>query len=281
VPDVTPASEGGTVKPASGTPAGLWSSYGDSGSVMLLARTKSQVRGLCGDLAAAGVIYRSQSKMGGWNDSPTRLNLYNALQRLDGVGHGAGINPNTGQSGLDNYGDGTTGSTSLPPASVTFTADEAAEIVSYTPATYFATQKNSLEAKVGDGSLSGDELAKYTEPEFWVEMTNGAGSVENMLAYDGKDTLRAALERNDGPIDSIGRLDCPDVLTIHASKGKEADTVGLYDGIPPKVTDSVMTDEMASEAESRVWYVAATRAAENLFIFRDEFDWTKRYLPGV
>jgi superfamily I DNA/RNA helicase len=71
------------------------------------------------------------------------------------------------------------------------------------------------------------------------------------------------------------------VLTIHASKGKEADTVALYDGIPGAVQRNIRGDPREQRAESRVWYVGCTRAAENLLVFRDQFDYTDSYLPST
>jgi len=73
----------------------------------------------------------------------------------------------------------------------------------------------------------------------------------------------------------------PDVLTIHAAKGMEADTVALYDGIPPAVSEDIDWNKTKQRAESRVWYVAATRAAEKLMVFRDRWDYCERYLPRI
>jgi len=103
--------------------------------------------------------------------------------------------------------------------------------------------------------------------------------VDHLLTYDGKETLSRALKANDRPYPSIEAAPVPDVLTIHASKGREADVVALYDGIPPAVQDSIRSDQRKRRAESRVWYVACTRAADELLVFRDEYDYCDSFLP--
>jgi len=57
--------------------------------------------------------------------------------------------------------------------------------------------------------------------------------------------------------------------TIHAAKGREADVVIIYDGITPRIISEIEDggrDEF--EAEVRVWYVALTRARESVIISR-------------
>jgi len=281
VPDIQPDAEGGKVTAARGEPDAVVDKYGD-GSVMYLARTQSQLYEVADSLKASGIIFRSQEGIGGWNHSTRRLNLYNALQKLSGVKPALKVNPNTGQSGLGRYDeeDVETGVTS--PAMVTLTSEEASALVRFTPAEHFSDTKREFSTTVSAKSkLEGSDMSGYVEPTFWEALTQGAGSVDNLLSYDAKPTLRAALERNDEPVGSLSSPDVPDVLTIHAAKGREADTVALYDGIPPAVQRNIHNDERAQHAESRVWYVAVTRAAENLLVFRDEYHYCERYLPPI
>ena len=168
------------------------------------------------------------------------------------------------------------------PENVTLESGEAKRLVRYTPAGYFNETKKSVRSFAkGSGEVKGTDLMPRVEPSFWDDMTQGPDSVGHLLAYDAKDTLRAALERYERPFPVIESAPVPDVLTIHASKGKEADTVALYDGIPGAVQRNIRSDPREQRAESRVWYVGCTRAAENLLVFRDQFDYTDKYLPST
>ena len=278
-PEIEPDAEGGEVRAVKGNPPDVTDRYGDD-STMFLARTQSQLYEIAQSLRQSGVVFRSQQGIGGWNHSSTLLNLYNALQKLEGVRPADNVNPQTGQMGMSRFGQGTTEEVSGLPANVEFEQSEATTLVRYTPAGYFTDTKKATKSRVKAGSaLTGSDLIELVEPSFWDDLTRGADSVERLLAYDAKDTLRAALARNDRPYESIETAPVPDVLTIHASKGKEADTVALYDGIPGAVQRSIRDSERQRRAESRVWYVGCTRAAETLLVFRDQFDYTDSYLP--
>lgn len=282
VPDIQPDAEGGKVTAARGSPDAVVDSYGDNGSVMYLARTRSQLYEITQSLKENGIIYRSQERLGGWNNASRRLNLYNALQKLSGVKPALKLNPNTGQSGLGRYGDEDVETGVTSPGMITLSSGEASALARFTPAEHFTDTKTEFTTTVSAKSkLEGSEMSDYVEPTFWEALTQGAESVDNLLSYDAKPTLRAALERNGEPVGSLSSPGVPDVLTIHAAKGREADTVALYDGIPPAVKDNIYRDERAQHAESRVWYVAVTRAAENLLVFRDEYDYCDQYLPAI
>ena len=60
------------------------------------------------------------------------------------------------------------------------------------------------------------------------------------------------------------------LLTIHGSKGLEADYVFLFDGITRRIQQSIMFKE-EFENEQRVWYVGVTRARKKLTIIRSFF----------
>jgi DNA helicase-2/ATP-dependent DNA helicase PcrA len=60
------------------------------------------------------------------------------------------------------------------------------------------------------------------------------------------------------------------VMTIHSSKGLEADAVFLHTGITRAILRSMRTSLELAEAEARVWNVGASRAREVLYIVRDE-----------
>lgn len=60
------------------------------------------------------------------------------------------------------------------------------------------------------------------------------------------------------------------IMTIHASKGLEADAVFLHTAITPRIQKAIVIPGKYSQAEARVWYVAVTRAKEQLYIVQDE-----------
>jgi DNA helicase-2/ATP-dependent DNA helicase PcrA len=67
--------------------------------------------------------------------------------------------------------------------------------------------------------------------------------------------------------------------TIHSSKGREADTVFLFDDITRRVMDG-MTTVRGLEDERRVWYVGMTRARQKLVVVHNYYDQGSFDLPG-
>lgn len=59
------------------------------------------------------------------------------------------------------------------------------------------------------------------------------------------------------------------ILTIHGSKGLEADAVFLHSSITPKIWKATVLPGEEYAAEARVWYVGVTRAREALYIIKD------------
>jgi len=84
----------------------------------------------------------------------------------------------------------------------------------------------------------------------WMRMLRG-------IAPDEREYLRSCL-RNGEKFSGKPRIT---ISTIHQSKGGEADNVVLLTDMGRRAWENSHTDE-----ESRVWYVAATRTRENLFI---------------
>ena len=82
--------------------------------------------------------------------------------------------------------------------------------------------------------------------------------------------LRRVMSRSRPPIDicfpDLGRTG-PLLGTIHASKGREADTVALV--LPPASSSSQSGSESVELEEGRVYYVGATRAREALLTARN------------
>jgi ATP-dependent exoDNAse (exonuclease V) beta subunit len=83
----------------------------------------------------------------------------------------------------------------------------------------------------------------------WMKVLRG-------IAPEEREYLRSCL-RNDQKFHDKPRIS---ISTIHQSKGGEADNVVLLTDVGKLSYENSHTDE-----ENRVWYVAATRARENLF----------------
>jgi DNA helicase-2/ATP-dependent DNA helicase PcrA len=266
------------------SPAALVDEYGED--MMFLARTQQQVAGIGAALGCAGIIYQSQSDLDGWNteSAETRLAIYNALQKMEGVAptdfghHGGAITDYSG-------GDSATTSTRRQLAPV-----EAAELLRVTKAKYLDESRVDTDDAADDleeknECLTLEALDEFVTPEFWRVYTQGAGSVSSLNKTGGqqklddaeKRALTAAIDRYDSTVD-------PDnietkALTIHASKGQEAEDVVVYDGITRTIQQEIRQREDAENNEWRTWYVGVTRASERLHIMRGAFEWTMPFLP--
>jgi len=277
-PPVTPDAEGGVVRQEQRSIPGYIEEYG-GGDMMFLARTRSQVRDISKALTGAGVIHRTQSRLGGWNTATTRLHLYNVLAKLRGCRRPAGLS-SEGQSGLNYFEADDVTSGGRQPSSVPISDAELSKLVRYTPAGYFeGYKKHVTKWAKNTGDITADALTEHVTDGFWTDMTRGRESVDLLLSYDGKDAIEAALRYHDRPFPEIGMAPVPDVLTIHAAKGMEAETVVLADGVTKRIAQAARTDASKYRAESRVWYVAATRAAERLLIAPTNESYTIPYLP--
>lgn len=277
-PPVTPDENGGTVREEQRTIPGFVEEYG-GGDLMFLARTRSQVRDISDALTAAGMVHRTQSRLGGWNTATTRLGLYNVLAKLRGCRRPAGLS-DEGQSGLNYFDAADVQAGGRQPSSVPIDSTELSKLIRYTPAGYFEGYKKHVTSWAKNaGDITADELAEHVTDGFWSDLTRGAESVDLLLSYDGKEAIEAALRYHDRPFPEIGMAPVPDVLTIHAAKGMEAETVVLADGVTKRIAEAARTDAGKYRAESRVWYVAATRAAERLLIAPTNDSYTIPYLP--
>jgi len=67
----------------------------------------------------------------------------------------------------------------------------------------------------------------------------------------------------------IREIDGRRILTIHGSKGLEAQAVFLHNAITPRIQDVLLTHGKEKQAEARVWYVGATRSKDILYIVMD------------
>lgn len=267
------------------SPAHLVEEFGED--MMFLTRTQRQAVGVARALDEAGLLYAVQNSMDleGWGARESmaeRTALYNALQRLEGVG------PDTSDGyGLDVFAD----RDAPRPADIEFRSREAAALLDHANHKYLAAPRSEITEHVNQIDdegvpVNGGDLTGLVEPEFWDVYTRGMGSVRHLntsasgeegdqITDHDREALKAALERNDEPVRDVATK----VYTIHASKGSEAKNVVVYDGITRRIEESMMESELSRKNEYRTWYVALTRSRANLFVLRDGFDWTTPFLP--
>jgi len=253
------------------------------GSTMFLSRTQRLASGVTAALDAAGIVYRTQEGItGGWGD---RLTLAAAIETLEGV------RPVTG-GGLDKFSDSNSNSDSntvpLRDTSRALSADEATLLLQATPAEMLDIKKTEIKSTIEDRKQGPTDnptvpvkrLADVVTDTFWTSLARGLDrAVENMVGLSDRDkmALSAATDR----YESLSTVDPADVrvLTIHASKGSEADRVVVLDGITGTIRSEIAESPRAAENESRTWYVALTRAREELHIIRDATTHMWSYLP--
>jgi DNA helicase-2/ATP-dependent DNA helicase PcrA len=213
-----------------------------------------------------------------------RVAIYNALQRITRLEPGS-FDDKSG--GIQRFGsdDG------ADPSRIVFEPKEAAALLDHANAQYLTESRSTVTGAatswlVAEESVTAVDVNEYVKAEFWGTYTGGQRSTHYLnkrgralgsyLAKRDFDALGNALRENHYPTD--GSLPTK-VYTIHASKGNEAETVAVYDGITGRIRESMNRDEAESKNEFRTWYVALTRASSNLLVLKHGFDFTKEFLP--
>jgi DNA helicase-2/ATP-dependent DNA helicase PcrA len=253
------------------------------GSTLFLARTQLQADGVGAALERAGVPYRSQQELRGWNteDGAVKLHLHNALQKFEG--YGPANFGYTGNAAFDQFQGN-----QRDPRSERLTADEAATTLEAVNARTLSISRSDAEERAetlrdSDESVTLREFDEWVSQEFWERYTAGAGSVDRLnksVFTDARrdlNALRAALNHQDASVDAED-IDTWSI-TIHASKGMEADDVVVYDGISNRILQEMRHHEATRNNEHRTWYVALSRARKRLHIMRNGFEWTSSIVP--
>jgi DNA helicase-2/ATP-dependent DNA helicase PcrA len=241
---------------ADGEPVWLWKEFGPD--IMFLTRTQRQADGVAAALDRAGIIYDSQSSVGGnWE---YRADVLNALAVVEGLTRTEATEKNSELS-----------------------ASQARRLIEHSSQTYLSEHPNQIQQMIHDegGGVPLAMLAGWTDDLWWKRYGSGRSSI-NELTKAGElsdrdfGAMKAAWNRYDPPFtaDSDTR-----VLTIHASKGAEASDVVVYDGITSSVEQGMEESDALRENEARTWYVALTRASNRVHIVRDGWEWTEPYLP--
>lgn len=152
---------------------------------------------------------------------------------------------------------------------------------------------NAYPAKLFGGKANRDDVLNRIDKSYTPELNTGNGVINNVvldsMASDDPtikmgvknklftEKIKGILKRT-SPIMTY-EMNNRKVLTIHGSKGLEADAVFLHTAITPKIWKNTVIPGSEHSAESRVWYVGATRARENLYLIKDiGRNWT---MPGV
>lgn len=251
------------------------------GSTLFLARTRMMVGGIAYALDRAGIPYISLSGESDWSEGSQRLELYNALASLapfDAISAEA-----TGGGGLSKYGSHDDGP---DPEAHRVGGRAIGRLLDTIPPEYIAADDERLREAKKEWSLesTGDptvaSLTPLVTPEFWSTWTSGAAAVDRLagaLDHPDRMALENVLWTHGDPIDPT-EIDVR-ALTIHASKGMEADDVVVYDGITPTIQQGIRRSDETAANEARTWYVATTRANKRLHIMRDAFAFASPYLP--
>jgi DNA helicase-2/ATP-dependent DNA helicase PcrA len=238
-----------------GEPVWLWQEHGPD--IMYLLRTQRQADGVAAALDRAGIIYESQSSVGG--DWEYRASLMNALALVEDLDHAEARD-----------------------ASRELTNAQATALLRHTSQAHLSERAETLEERLND--LQSVELptwANWTTDKWWSYYTRGRGSISELssrgrLGDRDRIAMRAAMERYDAPY--TADVDTR-ILTIHASKGAEASDVVVYDGITSSIREGMDESDDLRENEARTWYVSLTRASERVHVVRDGWEWTDPYLP--
>lgn len=253
------------------------------GSTLFLSRTQMQADGICRALEAAGLPFKSQQDLRGWNaEGETVRAVHNALQKVQGYSPAAmGFN---GAAGFDRFQ-----SNNKDPEAVELTSLETRKLLKAVNARSLSITRSEASDKAENlsdkGTLGLYTLKRWTKPEFWEKYTAGAASVDrlNKSVFPQSDrdrdllAVKRALSAQDKPVypDDIDTW----AITIHASKGMEADDVVVYDGVSNRILSGMMDSTTTEQNEYRTWYVALSRPRKRLHIMRGAFEWTSQIIP--
>lgn len=275
------SDDGGWDTPAPGSPGGpadIVNKHGDD--TLFLTRMQMQADGVGYALERAGILYNSQADLYGWNteNGETRHALFNGLQKIRGFQPG---HFDAGTSGLFQYDD-----PPRNPDATVLSSAEASELLTYTHAKYLSETRSEVnricdDIEDSERTVTLTEFAGYVDNGFWSKHSAGAASVNRLnkgnLKKRDRMALQEALKRHTGPVD-LEEIDTA-VLTIHASKGQEAEDVVVYDGVSRRIRREMQKSPTIADNEWRTWFVALTRASKRLHIMRNAFQWTSPIIP--
>jgi len=247
-----------TVSTSQNNPADLYDDYVDEGeSAIFAVRINEQAKAIAKSLEDEGIPFISNS-VEDFKDSEL-MDLYNAICKLKAI---------QDYSNIDVEGK--------------FSPDELGAIIRSTRAGFISGNKGDVEFMFGDldGGYEITKINNILTEEYYNNIIQN-NIEETMLESVEKDKLARLIDKHNFELIQADGITTK-ILTIHASKGLEADNVFLYDAIPSQIYDSIATSKSALQNECRVWYVGATRSSDTLVIVRDAFDMRRSpFLPLV
>lgn len=252
---------------SSNTPADLYEEYvKDDESAMFLVRTNHQAKAIAESLTYEGIAFTSNS-VEDWRDIGL-VDVYNALCKCLEVPSDPSYTYEGGL-GID------------VEDSLEIDSDSLVELIDVVPAKFIRDTKYDALGVIDDlEQYKVRNLHNVFTDDFFEEIHSNP--IQMLLSSINKTKLARLSNRHDWePIHEDG-IDVQ-ILTIHASKGMEADTVFLYDGISNRIRESIQNSKRSDRNECRVWYVASTRANKNLVVVRGSFQGyeSSPYLPPV
>ncbi len=243
----------------------------ETDSVMFLARSRAQCRGISNSLRTRGVLFKGSSGTQAWTrrESPTKVAIYHILQELSQFD----------SSTVEQEGWVADDLTLTVESNLVFRSDDVLKFAEVLPERYIHGDKADFVHEMkSEDRCSIVDIVDWTTAEFWSEITNAEKSLEYLSVNEGLlKWMKPALIQNERSLSNSDNLTVT-VQTIHASKGSEADVVILYDGITRKIQDSIYNSVESRANEHRVWYVALTRSRRDLIIARNAYDWAADYI---
>ena len=205
-------------------------------NTMFLVRAGFMGAILAWNLASLGIPFTG---IGGWSDG--QIELYNILYKL--------------RKGK------------------TLTVGETRKLVDLFPAETLKVKKamvNRMPIKLNSSNID-TVFKRHVAGEILYGEQPLRYALNSKISDIGKEKIHGLLARDYGFL-SRDKITVK-VMTIHASKGLQADTVVVFDDVTSKVIDSLLNEKLAHN-EQRTFFVACTRARRRLFIVRGYF----RYL---
>lgn len=254
------------------TPSTIINEHKGKDNIMFLTRTNHQLGGIADQLDTQGIIYTGQTQ-NSWTENIELLHLFNMIKTIQQIN----INDTNNLTDYNNY------TIYNFDDSIKITKPRLKALIKYLPDKYIRDSGQYGNNNKWLNSLNyafsiNETYFTLKEKVFTTPITKLIKQLQ-ISKYNYKRLLEA-VNRYDNIIPEK-EIDVS-LRTIHESKGMQAQTVVLYDGIPQKVYKSLQT-QSGRENECRTWFVGASRSSYKLLIMREGFNglYKSPYLPDV
>ncbi len=229
------------LQPVNATPGGVsylggYDEYPVHRTELHLVRCNWQIPGIAKDLAIRGKPFISSNPRVTWTED--EFVLANAIITYR---NGGFLTPKAMQAIINAYPDTIFGGRLRKSALLDLASESKPQSVGYLGIRMFQDDLNSILRK--EDPITPMDVTELTK-----------------LKLGGIYNRTAPIKRPE--------MDGRKILTIHGSKGLEADAVYLHSAVTREIERSMITLP-GIQAEARVWYVGATRARKHLYIIRD------------